>query len=64
MAVFLARDLTKGEARPEEDERIECRWFSLPAALKMVARGTICDAKTISSVLWLQGSGPRGGRNG
>ncbi len=64
MAVFLARDLTRGVARPEEDERIQCRWFSLPRALEMVARGTICDAKTISSVLWLQGSGlprqPRG----
>lgn len=60
MAVFLARGLTKGQARPEEDERIECRWFSLPAALRMVSRATICDAKTIASVLWLQASGARG----
>jgi ADP-ribose pyrophosphatase len=54
MAIFLARGLTPGAAQPEEDERIECRMIPLPQALRMVIRGTICDAKTIAGVLWLR----------
>jgi ADP-ribose pyrophosphatase len=53
MAIFLAQGLIAGPAQPEEDERIECRMVSLPDALKMVARGRICDAKTIAGVFWL-----------
>lgn len=53
MSVFLATGLQAGEAEPEEDEVIYKRLVPLPAAVKMVLRGTIRDAKTISSVLWL-----------
>jgi ADP-ribose pyrophosphatase len=53
MAVYLATGLKKGKAQPEEDEVIAQRMVSLPDALGMVLRGTIQDAKTISSVLWL-----------
>ena len=53
MAVFLATGLRKGEAQPEEDEVIYKRMVPLPTAVRMVLRGTIRDAKTISSVLWL-----------
>src|SRR5580698_1471137 len=53
MSVFLATGLRAGEAQPEEDEIIYKRMVPLPAALRMVIRGTIRDAKTISSVLWL-----------
>jgi ADP-ribose diphosphatase len=53
MAVFLATGLRAGEAQPEEDEVIHIRMVPLPAAVRMVIRGTIRDAKTISSVLWL-----------
>jgi ADP-ribose pyrophosphatase len=53
MAVFLATGLRDGEAQPEEDEVIHKRLVPLPAAVKMILRGTIRDAKTISSVLWL-----------
>lgn len=53
MAVFLARDLRSGSAQPEEDEFIENRFFSLPAALAMIERGSVRDAKTISSLFWL-----------
>jgi ADP-ribose pyrophosphatase len=53
MSVFLATDLRAGEAQPEEDEVIYKRMVPLPAAVRMVMRGTIRDAKTISSVLWL-----------
>jgi ADP-ribose pyrophosphatase len=53
MAVFLATGLTAGEAEPEEDEIILKRMVPLPTAVRMLMKGTIRDAKTISSVLWL-----------
>ena len=53
MAVFLATGLRAGKAQPEEDEIIHIRMVPLPKAVNMVLRGTIRDAKTISSVLWL-----------
>ena len=53
MSVFLATGLRAGEAQPEEDEVIELLSVPLPDAVRMVIGGTIRDAKTISSVLWL-----------
>jgi ADP-ribose pyrophosphatase len=53
MSVYLAQDLRPGIAQPEEDERILTRFFPLSAALRMVLRGLIRDAKTISGILWL-----------
>lgn len=53
MDVFLATGLTHGTATPEDDERIQTRFFPLPAALKMAQSGTIRDAKTLASLFWL-----------
>jgi ADP-ribose pyrophosphatase len=53
MAVYLATGLHAGEAEPEEDEVIQQRLLALPAVVKMILNGTIRDAKTIASVLWL-----------
>ncbi len=53
MSVYLATGLHAGQAHPEEDEVIYKKFVSLPAAVNMVLAGTIRDAKTISSVLWL-----------
>ncbi len=53
MAVYLARDLRRGRARPEEDEVIRRRFFPLPEALTMIDRGGVRDGKTIAGVLWL-----------
>ncbi|HEY1676206.1 MAG TPA: NUDIX hydrolase [Candidatus Sulfotelmatobacter sp.] len=53
MAVYLATGLSEGEAEPEEDEVIYKELVPLPKAVKMVLNGSIRDAKTISSVLWL-----------
>jgi len=53
MSVFLATGLRAGKAQPEADEVIVKRMVALPAAVRMVLNGTIRDAKTISSVLWL-----------
>jgi ADP-ribose pyrophosphatase len=53
MSVFLATALRPGQAQPEADEVIHIKMVPLPTAVGMVLRGTIRDAKTISSVLWL-----------
>ncbi|HWX92173.1 MAG TPA: NUDIX hydrolase [Terriglobales bacterium] len=53
MTVFWARGLTPGPAQPEPDEVIEQHLVALSKAVGMIQRGTIRDAKTISSVLWL-----------
>ncbi|MEY2395640.1 MAG: ADP-ribose pyrophosphatase [Acidobacteriaceae bacterium] len=53
MSVYLATGLRSGKAQPEDDEVIQMRRVPLSTALRMVLRGTIRDAKTISSVLWL-----------
>ena len=53
MSVYLATGLHAGKAQPEDDEIIYKRMVPLPTAVRMVLNGTIRDAKTISSVLWL-----------
>ena len=53
MYVYLARQLKKGKAQPEEDERIAIRFFPVKQALEMVMSGKIIDAKTVASLLWL-----------
>jgi ADP-ribose pyrophosphatase len=53
MSVFLATGLRPGPAQPEADEVIQLRMVPLSTAVRMVLRGTIRDAKTISSILWL-----------
>ena len=53
MSVYLATGLRAGPAQPEADEVIYKRLVRLSTAIRMVLSGTIRDAKTISSVLWL-----------
>ncbi|MFI5233996.1 MAG: NUDIX hydrolase [Gemmatimonadales bacterium] len=53
--LFLATGLTRGEARREADEFIEVETISLSAALQMVARGDIQDAKTALGILFVAG---------
>ena len=59
MNLYFARGLRPGKAQPEADEVIHIRMVRLSAAVGMVMRGAIKDAKTISGVLWLNQS--RGG---
>jgi ADP-ribose pyrophosphatase len=54
MSVYMATGLRVGKAQPEDDEVILKRMISLPAAVRMILSGTIRDAKTISSILWLE----------
>jgi ADP-ribose diphosphatase len=53
MDVYLARELTLGQAQPEEDEQISLRFFPLSEALGMVATNNIRDAKTMTGLLWM-----------
>ncbi len=53
MALYLARGLRAGTARPEDDEVIQARLVPLSEAVDMVGRGTVKDAKTIAGILWL-----------
>lgn len=53
MSVFLATGLRAGKAQPEADEVIVKRLVPLSRVVRMVLTGNIRDAKTISSVLWL-----------
>ena len=53
MHLFLARDLTRGQANPMEDERIEARWFKKKDLDKLIRDGKIEDGKTlIAFLLW------------
>ncbi len=54
MYVFLARGLEPGDARQEADERIAVRCFPLPQAVRMAMSGKIIDAKTLTSIFWLE----------
>ena len=38
MTIFLATDLTAGEATPMDDERIETRWFKRKELAEMIRR--------------------------
>ena len=53
MTIFLATDLTAGDATPMDDERIEARWFTRREIAGMIESGKIEDAKTmIGFLLW------------
>jgi ADP-ribose pyrophosphatase len=54
MSVYLATGLRPGKAQPEADEVIQKRMVQLSSAFGMVLSGKIRDAKTISSILWLE----------
>jgi ADP-ribose pyrophosphatase len=60
MTIFLARDLTTGEAQPEADESIECHLVPLSEALDMVFHDKIHDGKALAGVLWLTEARRRG----
>jgi ADP-ribose pyrophosphatase len=51
MHVFRATELALVPARPEEDERIELRWFTPAEIDAMVESGEIREGKTLVAVL-------------
>lgn len=51
MNIVLAEDLTLGEARPEEDERISLHMTPLSEVMRLIHAGKIQDGKTLIGVL-------------
>ncbi|MGI8769868.1 MAG: NUDIX hydrolase [Acidobacteriaceae bacterium] len=51
MQVYVAEELTAGEAQPEEDEMIKLSEMPLSELLRQIEGGKILDGKTIASVL-------------
>jgi ADP-ribose pyrophosphatase len=51
MTIFLATELTEGEAQPMDDERIETRWFTSAEIDRMLRSGKIVDGKTMIGYL-------------
>lgn len=47
---YLAKELTKSSAHPDEDERIRVEIVPLSAVLEKIRKGEICDAKTICAI--------------
>jgi ADP-ribose pyrophosphatase len=52
--IFLARDLTAGEAKLDEGEFLELFTATVPELLDMVRKGEITDVKTIIGSFWLE----------
>jgi ADP-ribose pyrophosphatase len=60
MTIYVATNLTEGEAAPMDDERIQTRWFQVSELKRMIHTGRIIDGKTIVGVLaWLGSSAAR-----
>jgi ADP-ribose pyrophosphatase len=52
MEIYLADGLTKGEAAPEEDEKITVKILPLKEALRWIHNGTIRDSKSVAGILY------------
>ncbi|MFZ5592338.1 MAG: NUDIX domain-containing protein [Bacillota bacterium] len=51
LTVFLARELTFGQAHPDEDELVQVEVVPLEEALRMIEQGQIKDGKSIVGLL-------------
>ena len=51
MTIFLATGLTAGQARPMEDEKIQCRWITARELDALIRAGKIVNAKTLVGFL-------------
>jgi ADP-ribose pyrophosphatase len=54
LELYLARDLTAGEAQLDDGEFLETFTATVPALLEMVRRGEITDVKTVIGTFWLE----------
>ena len=51
ISLYLARDLERGEAAPDEDEFLNLERIPFPDLVEQVLSGEVKDAKTIAAVL-------------
>jgi len=61
MIVYATEGLTPGPARPDPDEQITARRFTLREVEAMMRRGTLRDAKSIAGILYYAHVARRGG---
>jgi ADP-ribose pyrophosphatase len=61
MQIYLARDISDGIAKPEDDEQIEVRRVPLSELLSLIAANKIHDGKTIIGIM-LYDAARRSGR--
>ena len=55
MSIYLATELTEGDATPMDDEHIEKRWFTAKEIDEQIVSGKIIDAKTqIGFLRWMR----------
>lgn len=56
ITIYLAPDVTPGQAQPVGAEEIEAQIFTMPfdEAVEQVARGSITDAKTVAGILLVE----------
>ena len=52
MDIFVAEGLTKGKARPEDDEKITQRIVTLREAMDWIRSGKIRDSKSVAGILY------------
>lgn len=52
--IFLARNLSRSEAKLDQGEFLEVFTVALPVAMEWIRSGRITDAKTISGLLWAE----------
>lgn len=52
MHILLAKGLTKGEAKPEADEKIISHLYRVKELKHMIQRGKLKDAKSIAGILY------------
>lgn len=45
--LYLATDLVRGPASPDDSEELSLRWVGLPECLRMIDRGEITDAMSV-----------------
>ena len=50
--IYLATELIKGEAAPDEDEFISAKAYKITEALSMIDEGIINDSKTVAGILF------------
>ncbi|NLB77289.1 MAG: NUDIX hydrolase [Clostridiaceae bacterium] len=50
--IYLATELIKGEATPDEDEFISAKAYKFAEALTMIDEGIINDSKTVAGILF------------
>ncbi len=51
MTIYMATELTEGDATPMDDERIEKRWFTGKELDELIAAGKLHDGKTMIGYL-------------